>query len=66
MLIRLGLAVGGLWAFGWLLFGLLYFAFGPGAGLFMVLISAPVAAGGFVVLYGLGHLLHWVFTGKWR
>ncbi len=21
---------------------------------------------GFVVLYGLGHLLHWVFTGKWR
>ncbi len=66
MLIRLGLAIGGLWALGWILFGLLYFAFGGGAGLFMLLISAPVAVGGLVVFYGLGHLFHWVFTGRWR
>ncbi len=72
ILIRLGLAIGSLWALGWILFGWLAIAVEPQvsswhrAGLASLVVFGLVAAGGFIVFYGAGHLLHWVFTGKWR
>ena len=72
ILIRLGLALGGLWALGWILFGWLAIGLQPQAssglraGLASLMVFGLVALVGFLVFYGAGHLLHWVFTGKWR
>ena len=65
MFIRLGLALGGLWALAWLLIGaILGTADWAASWMGVFLIGATVGAVGFMVFWGLGFLLHWVFSGS--
>ena len=64
ILIRVGLAVGGLWALGWTYLGWTVIAADPQISWFVYGLMAAV---GFAVFYGAGVLLEWVFwvlTGR--
>lgn len=64
MLIRIGLAVGGLWALGWIYFGWVVIVADPQVSWF---IFGLVAVVGFTVFYGAGAFLEWAFwvlTGR--